>query len=109
MERLETLKDEIRELSLTLADSVNSLPKLGGQILNQRQHRHQWQVLIRGLSEAELTALRQQPGVEELRIRTPSLEEMFVAYLQTGQEPSPAGKGQGEGAATPSAMEATLP
>ncbi|HTQ38783.1 MAG TPA: ABC transporter ATP-binding protein [Pirellulales bacterium] len=93
VEQLDALKDQIRELSLTLADSVNKLPQLGGQILSQRLHRHQWQVLVRGLGEAELTALGEQPGVEELRIRTPSLEEMFVAYLQTGQtqsEPVPA-------------------
>jgi ABC-2 type transport system ATP-binding protein len=82
VEQLETLKDQIRELSITLSDDANSLPSVGGQILSQRRHRHQWQILVRGVSEAEISALGQQPGVQELRIRTPSLEEMFVAYLQ---------------------------
>ncbi len=36
MEPLETLKDQIRELSFTLADSVATVPALSGQILSQR-------------------------------------------------------------------------
>ena len=82
MEPLETLKDQIRELSFTLADSVASVPALSGQILSQRHHRTQWQVLVRGMDEDQLTALQQRDGIEELRVRTPSLEEIFVAYLK---------------------------
>jgi ABC-2 type transport system ATP-binding protein len=106
VEKLETLKDQIRELNITLADSVNALPALGGEILSERRHRHQWQVLVRGASEAEIAALAQKPGIEELRIRTPSLEEIFVAYLQTSPSPL-TGEGRGEGAA--SGAEAALP
>jgi ABC-2 type transport system ATP-binding protein len=84
VERLETLKDQIRELAITMAETAAARPAIGGQILSERRHRHQWQILVRGVNEASLTALQNQPGVEELRIRTPSLEEIFVAYLKSG-------------------------
>jgi ABC-2 type transport system ATP-binding protein len=85
VERLETLKDQIRELNITLAENATQLPALPGQILSERRHRHQWQVLVRGVSEDQLTALGTQSGVQELRMRTPSLEEIFVAYLKTAE------------------------
>src|SRR5262249_56581996 len=53
VERLETLKDQIRELSMTLADGIASEPKIAGQILSQRRHRHTWQLLVRGAGGAE--------------------------------------------------------
>lgn len=82
VERLEDLKDQIRELTITLADNA-ALPPLGGRILHERRHRQQLQLLARGLGEAELTALRAHSAVRELGIRTPSLEEIFVAYLES--------------------------
>jgi ABC-2 type transport system ATP-binding protein len=89
VERLETLKDQIRELNITLTDHADTVPTIGGQILSQRRHRHQWQVLARGTPVAEISALGQQLGVEEVRIRTPSLEEIFVAYLQIPEVGTP--------------------
>jgi ABC-2 type transport system ATP-binding protein len=83
VERLETLKDQIRELNITMSEAAATGPAIAGQILSQRRHRHQWQILVRGADEAALTALQNQPSVEELRIRTPSLEEIFVAYLKS--------------------------
>jgi ABC-2 type transport system ATP-binding protein len=98
VEKLETLKDQIRELNVTLEDNAPA-PEIGGQFLNQRRHRNQWLVLVRGASEAEIDSLGQRPDIQEVRIRTPSLEEIFVAYLQMPSEPSLSGRGQGEGAA----------
>jgi ABC-2 type transport system ATP-binding protein len=82
VERLEDLKDQIRELTITLADDA-ALPPLGGRILHERRHRQQLQLLVRGMGEAELTGLRAHRSVRELGIRTPSLEEIFVAYLES--------------------------
>jgi ABC-2 type transport system ATP-binding protein len=84
VERLEDLKDQIRELSLTLADGVGERPPLAGQILSERRHHQQVQLLVRGMSEAALSDLRARKDVRELGIRTPSLEEIFVAYLKVG-------------------------
>jgi ABC-2 type transport system ATP-binding protein len=82
VERLEDLKDQIRELTITLADDA-ALPAIGGRILHERRHRQQLQLLVRGLGDVELTGLRAHRAVRELGIRTPSLEEIFVAYLES--------------------------
>ncbi|MEX0675664.1 MAG: ABC transporter ATP-binding protein [Pirellulales bacterium] len=82
VERLDELKDQIRELSITLSDDTTKTPPIGGQILNSRRHHHQWQLLVRGLGEEEIESLRAAGWVRELGIRTPSLEEIFVAYLK---------------------------
>ncbi len=85
VDRLEDLKDQIRELSLTLTNGTGPTPPINGAVLGQRRFQKQWQVLVRGMSESNLEALRTQAGVEELRIRTPSLEEIFVAYLKSAE------------------------
>lgn len=85
VDRLETLKDEIRELNITLNDDVRPLPKIGGQILSERRFHQQWQLLVRGLGEHELENLRNADWVQELGVRTPSLEEIFVAYLKLAE------------------------
>ena len=86
VERVEELKNQIQELTLTLADSV--LPKLdfSGEILAQRERARQWQLLVRGLSDADRASLDGHPGITSLESRRPSLEEIFVAYMQ--QQPS---------------------
>ncbi len=94
VERLDTLKDEIRELNIVLNDQVRKLPDIGGQLLSQRQHHQTWQLLVRGMSEDQLGSLRSHASIDELGIRTPSLEEIFVAYLKLaepeGKQPSAA-------------------
>jgi len=85
VERLDTLKDQIRELNVTLAADTTAVPPISGQVLSERRHRQQWLGLVRGMSEASLAALEGHENVAELRIRTPSLEEIFVAYLKLGQ------------------------
>jgi ABC-2 type transport system ATP-binding protein len=87
VERLDDLKDQIRELSLTLADGVGALPPLMGRVLSQRRHRQQWQIMVRGLDERTLEMLRSDDRVAEVGVRTPSLEEIFVAYLKSADVP----------------------
>jgi ABC-2 type transport system ATP-binding protein len=82
VERLDDLKDQIRELSITLSETTTSTPAIEGTILRQRRHHNQYQVLVRGTSESSLVALQADNAVQELRVRTPSLEEIFVAYLE---------------------------
>jgi ABC-2 type transport system ATP-binding protein len=85
VERLESLKDQIRELNITLAADTSAVPSISGQVLSERRHRQQWQGLVRGMSEASLVGLESHENVKELRIRTPSLEEIFVAYLKSAE------------------------
>ena len=81
----------MRELTVTLADGAAAPPTVRGEILRRRQRARQWQVLVRYLADEHLDTLRGNPAIAELDARTPSLEEIFVAYLNGGrQESSPA-------------------
>jgi len=83
VDRLDDLKDQIREVSLTLADGVASVPAVAGQVLRQRRHHQQWQAVVRGMHDDAWQTLSQREGVAHLGLRTPSLEEIFVAYLES--------------------------
>lgn len=84
VERLERLKAEVQELTITLRDTGFEPPLLQGELLRQRRRSRQWQLLVRRVSEQSLAALRDHSSVEEVEQRTPSLEEIFVAYLKQG-------------------------
>lgn len=85
LDRLDALKDEIRELNITLAGAAPPPASVGGELLSERRHHHQWQLLVRGLDETAIDNLRVANWVGELGVRTPSLEEIFVAYLKRAQ------------------------
>lgn len=89
VERLDALKEQIRELTVTLADGASAPPAVRGEILRRRQRARQWQVLVRYLADEHLETLRGEPAIAELEARTPSLEEIFVAYLNEGREEQP--------------------
>jgi ABC-2 type transport system ATP-binding protein len=86
VERLDDLKDQIRELSVTLREQNTALPPISGQILRERRRHNQWQAMVRGVSENAIEALRTHESVRELGVRTPSLEEIFVAYLESADQ-----------------------
>lgn len=87
LERVDDLKDQIRELTITLAEGTNAPPPIAGTILRERRHHQQLQLLVRGLDETLVDQLRAHPNVRELGTRTPSLEEIFVAYLKRAENP----------------------
>jgi hypothetical protein len=93
VDRLDALKDEIRELNITLAGAAPPPASVGGDLLGERRHHHQWQLLVLGLDESAIDLLRSASWVGELGVRTPSLEEIVVAYLkraERGQQPAAA-------------------
>jgi ABC-2 type transport system ATP-binding protein len=81
VERLDELKRQISELTLTLAAGAIP-PKIRGEILCRQQQSRQWKLLVRNMPEQETENLRQHPAVQLLETNTPSLEEIFVAYLE---------------------------
>ena len=86
VERLERLKAEVQELTITLREPGFEPPLLQGELLRQRRRSRQWQLLTRRVSEPSLAALRENSSVDDIEVRTPSLEEIFVAYLKQGTE-----------------------
>lgn len=83
VERLDTLKAQVRELTVTLADGAAPPPTVCGELLRRRHRARQWQLLVRYLADEHVEALRGHESVSAVEIRTPALEEIFVGYLQS--------------------------
>jgi ABC-2 type transport system ATP-binding protein len=82
VEPLDQLKAQVRRLTVTLKDGAAALPDFGGAILSQRRKPRQWQALVRGLSDEQLATLQGHESVDGVEVHTPSLEDIFVAYMQ---------------------------
>ncbi len=83
-ERLDRLKDEITELTVTLAEGISSTqpPEVIGEVLRQSRRARQWQILTRGVAPPDIETLRLHESVAEVAVRRPNLEEIFTAYMQ---------------------------
>ena len=81
VERLDELKRTTRELTVTVTDGAAPLPPIDGEVIHRRSRGRQWEVLVRGLEEMSLERLRYAGGIVAVESRTPSLEEIFVAYM----------------------------
>jgi len=86
VESLDTLKGQTFELTITLAAGASRPPKVPGQVLWSRQRARQWQVLARNLEENQIESLRNHASVAAIEVRTPGLEEIFVAYMQSERD-----------------------
>lgn len=82
VERLEKLKAEVQELTITLSDASAVPPVVAGELLRQRRRSRQWQLLVRNGERESLQRLSEHHSVEHVDVRTPSLEEIFVAYMR---------------------------
>jgi ABC-2 type transport system ATP-binding protein len=93
VEPLERLKSQICELTITLHDGSTDLPPVAGEVLRQHRKARQWQLLVRNLRHDDLPALQNHPSIQSLEVRTPSLEEIFVAYMQRDRASGATGDG----------------
>ncbi len=84
VERLDELKSRTRELTITVAENSFSPPPVAGEVVRSRRRTRQWQLLIRGADDEQLSTLGSQQGIVAVESRTPTLEEIFVAYMQAG-------------------------
>lgn len=81
IERLDDLKRTTRQLAITVAENTTPRPTLDGRVIFERRRGRQWDVLARDIDETALERLRFAPDVIAIESRTPSLEEIFVAYI----------------------------
>ncbi len=89
-DKLDELKRTSVELTLTMAGSGGVLPELPGEVLLSRRRGKQWQVMLRGVADQDaLSSLADSEAIVAIDTRTPSLEELFVAYLQSKGAPPP--------------------
>ena len=89
VERLDVLKEQIREITVTLDDATVGTPTVQGELLYQARRGRQWQILLRNPDDVQIERLRQHPSVQTLESRTPGLEEIFVAYMQPAEQAAP--------------------
>ena len=83
VDRLDELKQTTRQLTITVEDARTSMPAVDGEVINQRLRGRQWEMIVRDLEPAAIERVRFANGVVAVESRTPSLEEIFVAYVAT--------------------------
>ena len=88
VEQLDELKGRVRELTITVNNGTPPPPELLGDVLSERRKLRQWQLMVSSVADDQLAGLRGHPAVQEVDVRAPSLEEIFVAYMQTAPEPA---------------------
>jgi ABC-2 type transport system ATP-binding protein len=90
VDRLEEIKRATRQVTVTLETPHAALPAFEAQIIHERHRGRQYELITRGLDESTIDRLRFAPGVTAIESRTPSLEEIFVAYMTGTPEAGPA-------------------
>lgn len=79
VDSLDAIKCQVTELTVTT--NAGRMPEVPAQVISTRQRGRQWQIVVRSATDIDLDALRDQPDVLAVESRTPSLEEIFVAYM----------------------------
>ncbi len=86
VERLDKLKAEVREVTLTLNNEATTILDLGGVIISQQQRDRQLRVLLRGGEDSRLATLRDEGQLAEFEVRQPTLEDIFVGILKSNND-----------------------
>lgn len=81
VDSLEEIKRATRQVTVTLETPHAALPAFDAQVIHERHRGRQYELITRGLDEPTIDRLRFAPGVTAIESRTPSLEEIFVAYM----------------------------
>lgn len=83
-EKLDLLKQEVEQWVVTLENPNVVLPT--GQefvLTHEGAGKRRQQLTVRNPDPNALWSLRDTPGITEVEVHTPSLEEIFVAYLKS--------------------------
>jgi ABC-2 type transport system ATP-binding protein len=81
VDRLEDIKGATRQVTITMEEPHRALPLSESFVIHQRHRGRQFELITRGLDEPALEQLRFVSGIAAIESRTPSLEEIFVAYM----------------------------
>lgn len=87
-EPLEVLKTRVCEVVITLNDIETAPPELIGsaQLLGAQRHDRIWRLHVRDLDESGRMSLMNESNHATVDIRTPTLEEIFVACMTAKNE-----------------------
>lgn len=78
-EPLDRLKAEIREITVTL--DGDDMPPTPDGLLSLERRGRQCRMMVRETDDPWLAALKTHPAVVDVESHTPSLEQIFVAYV----------------------------
>jgi len=81
-EPMEELKQRTRLLSCNVVNGTTTAPSLPGQVVHAERHDRQWRFLIRDLNEDRLDVLRSNEHFTAIDLRQPTLEEIYVGFMQ---------------------------
>lgn len=90
-ERLDDLKNAVREVTLTQIGGRTNAIQLPGKVIAQQSIGTQLRALVRDASEEDWLSLQAQHDFARIDLRTPSLEEIFVGYMHPDRVPGAAG------------------
>ncbi|XZE52161.1 ATP-binding cassette domain-containing protein [Planctomycetaceae bacterium SH139] len=79
MQPLVELKEAVKDVRVTLGDSMIEVPLPEGEVLHQHRVGRQLRMLVLGLSDPDLAAIQTAAGVVSVEVLHPSLEDIFVA------------------------------
>ena len=90
-ERLDELKQAVREITLTLPVGSADAIELPGLVIAQQRIGQQLRVLVRDIDDGDLLSLQSRADFTRVDVRAPSLEEIFVGYLHPDRVPGAGG------------------
>ena len=82
VERLDDLKQDVRELTVTLNNGFTDLPDIPGQIISRQHQDRQYRLLVRGIADGQIESFRSSKTINQVEVRNPTLEEIFVGYMR---------------------------
>lgn len=87
---LADLRNEVFEVTIGVADPLAALPEISGsaELLSEQKLGRQVRWVIRGFDPTQERAIAEWPGVQSVRSRPATLEELFVACTR-GISPGP--------------------
>ena len=84
VERLEDLKASLTELTVTMQNGATDIPTPPGVLIHRIQKDRQWRLLVRNARESEIEEFRQDVNVAAVELKQPTLEDIYVGYMQGG-------------------------
>ena len=83
---LEQLKQQVERWIVTFESATAQLPAIAGKILlAEGQGTRRRQFTVRNPGNDDIWKLRDNPAIVEVEVHTPSLEDIFVAFMKADQ------------------------
>ena len=96
-DRLDNLKQRIERWVVSFDSNDLSIPEFDGEIItHEGKKRKRQQFVIRDPGADALWKLRDHPGIADVEVHTPSLEEIFIAFISSEVSPKAPSQNQAE-------------